>query len=153
LSGGENDAVAKIEQVPTVAEPIASVMNLAFGGAPVVMSKGERTVIAVRVQSPENIGSAVLGLKFDSKMLAVKKISYGELFGQEMEGIEAMPFINQNGKTYVSMVSREGIKAGSSGIIAFVEVEALMDGVPQLFFDGEITGFLSMDGRNVPVKF
>jgi len=139
--------------VPAGAESAPTVTNLSFGGAPLVMTKGERAVIAVRVESRDQIGSAVLGLKFDSKMLAVKKISYGEAFGKEMEGIEAMPFINQNGKTYVSMVSREGIQAGVSGTIAFIEVEALMDGVPQLFFDSEMTGFLSLDGKNLPVKF
>lgn len=150
----ESDAnVAKESESTKAAESVASVTNLFFGGAPVVMSKGERAVIAVRVESPEQIGSAVLGLKFDSKMLAVKKISYGDAFGREMDGIEAMPFINQNGKTYVSMVSREGIRPGTPGVIAFVEVEALMDGAPQLFFDGEITGFLSIDGKNLPVKF
>jgi general secretion pathway protein D len=153
LPEGNAVSTAPVDETSATPEPVTTVTNLAFGGAPVVMAKGDRAVIAVRVQSPENIGSAVLGLKFDSKMLSVRKISYGDAFGQEMEGIEAMPFINQNGKTYVSMVSREGIRAGATGVIAFVEVEALMDGVPQLFFDGEITGFLSMDGRNVPVKF
>jgi type II secretory pathway component GspD/PulD (secretin) len=146
-------APSDVAETTTNSEPIKSVSNLSFEVMPMVMAKGERAMIAVRIQSPEHIGSAVLGLKFDSKMLSVKKISYGEAFGNEMAGIEAMPFINQNGKTYVSMVSREGIRAGTPGVIAFIEIEALMDGVPQIFFDGEMTGFLSVDGRNVPIKF
>jgi hypothetical protein len=41
----------------------------------------------------------------------------------------------------------------ASGIIAYVEVEALADGKPELTFDKDVLNMLTSDGRNFAVSF
>jgi hypothetical protein len=41
----------------------------------------------------------------------------------------------------------------SSGVLAYIEIEALAAGMHQIAFDGEMMSFLTADGKNFNVKF
>lgn len=118
-----------------------------------LMKTGEKTKIAVMVRSATAFRSAVMGMRFDEKKLAVRNISYGEVFGREMAQTSVKPFFNEAGKTFVSLSSPKDTAENSSGILMYLEVEALADGKHEITFEPDILNFLTADGKNFTVNF
>ena len=117
------------------------------------MKAGEKTTIPVMVKSSGPFRSAVLGLRFDEKKLAVRSVMFGDVFGMGIANTVASPFLNQNGKMYVSLSAADKTIAGMEGVLAFVEIEALADGKPEIVLEKDVLNFLAADGRNFAVKF
>jgi Cohesin domain len=117
------------------------------------MKAGERAKIAVYVDGATLFRSAVLGLKFDDKKLAVRSVQFGEVYGQGLANTAATPFLNQNGKLYVTLSTSNNAVEKASGVIAYIEVEALADGRPELSFDKDVLNLLTVDGKNFLVSF
>ena len=117
------------------------------------MKAGEKTKFAVMVKSPTAFRSAVLGLKFDANKVAVRSVSYGDVFGNGLARTAAEPFVNEKGKMYVSLASTKDVAENSSGVLVYVEIEALADGKPEIYFDADIVNMLTADGKNFAVKF
>lgn len=117
------------------------------------MKTGEKTKIAVLVRSANAFRSAVLGLKFDAQKLAVRAVTFGDVFGADLAGKAVSPFLNQNGKTYVSLSAPKDTAENSSGILAYLEIEALQEGKHEISFDSEIMTILTADGKNLSVRF
>ena len=105
------------------------------------------------VQSSSAFRSAVLGLKFDSSKVAVRSVGYGDVFGRELANTPLTPFLNQDGKMFVSLSTDKDVAQNSSGILAYIEIEALADGKPEITFDADILNFLTADGRVFSVKY
>ena len=95
---------------------------------------------------------AVLGLTFDDKKLAVRTVSFGDVFGPQTANKQATPFLNQNGKMFVSLAMPEGI-FGTTGALAYIEIEALTDGKPEITLAKDVLNFLDSEGKNFAVKF
>jgi len=117
------------------------------------MKTGEKTKIAILVKSANAFRSAVLGLKFDDKKLAIRSISFGDVFGGDLAGKDVKPYLNQNGKMYVSLSSSKNTAENASGVLAYIEVEALADGKHVIAFDTDVLNILTADGRDFAVKF
>jgi general secretion pathway protein D len=117
------------------------------------MKAGEKTKLAVMVKSATAFRSAVLGLKFDDKKVAVRSVSFGDVFGRDLAQMSAKPFLNERGRMFVSFSTTKDLAENSSGILAFIEIEALTDGKPEIAFDGDVMSFLTADGKNFTVKF
>jgi general secretion pathway protein D len=117
------------------------------------MKMGEKTKIAVMVKSATAFRSAVLGLKFDDKKLAIRSVSFGDVFGGDLSGKTVTPYLNQNGKMYVSLSSPKNTAENTSGVLAVIEVEALADGKQEIAFDRDLMTILTADGRDFAVKF
>jgi general secretion pathway protein D len=144
------DVSVKTESVVKTDSPLAQLQIL-----PTVseMKAGEKTKLAVMVRSATAFRSAVLGLKFDSKKVAVRGVTFGDVFGRELAQTSVTPFMNQDGKMFVSFSTTKDIAENSSGVLAFIEIEALADGKPEISFDSNVLNFLTSDGRNFTVKF
>ena len=117
------------------------------------MKTGEKAIVPVMVKSSAAFRSAVLGLKFDSSKVAVRSVTYGDVFGGTLANTAASPFLNQGGKMFVSLSLKEGVAPGSFGILAYVEIEALADGKPVLEVEKDAMNFLTGDGKNFALKF
>lgn len=117
------------------------------------MKKGEKTKLAVMVKSATAFRSAVLGLKFDDKKIAVRAVSFGDAFGADLTNTVSTPFLNQGGKMYVSLSSPKDSAQNASGVLAFIEIEALTDGKHEVAFDSDVVNLLTADGKNFAVKF
>jgi general secretion pathway protein D len=117
------------------------------------MKTGEKTKIAVLIKSSTGFRSAVLGLKFDAQKLAIRSVGYGDVFGGDLAGKATTPFLNQNGKMYVTLSSPKDTAENASGVLAYIEVEALADGKQEIAFDSDLMTVLTSDGRNFAVKF
>lgn len=117
------------------------------------MKTGEKVKLAVMIRSATAFRSAVLGLKFDSAKVAVRNVSFGDVFGSSLAQTIVTPFMNQNGKMFASLASPKDVAENSSGILAYVEVEALTDGKPEIAFDADILSLTTADGKAFAVKF
>lgn len=117
------------------------------------LKNGEKIKIAVIVKSGTPFRSAVLGLKFDDKKLAIRTVSFGDVFGADLDGKLATPYLNQNGKTYIRLASPKNTSENSSGVLAYIEVEALADGKHEIMFDNDSINIMTFDGKDFAVKF
>jgi general secretion pathway protein D len=117
------------------------------------MKAGEKVKVAVMIKSATAFRSAVLGLKFDTAKVAVRSVSYGDVFGASVAQTAVTPFVNQNGKMFVSLSSPKDTAENSSGVLAYVEIEALADGKPEITFDADILNMMTADGKNFALKF
>jgi general secretion pathway protein D len=141
----------KSEVPQTVASiPDNGVTGIGFGGVIREMKAGEKVRIPVLLYGGAGtMSSAVVGLKFDDKKVAVRTVTYGDLFGTAANSA-ATPFLNQNGKMYVSLTSKDAVAA--TGILAYIEIEALVAGTPQIDFDRDVLNVLAADGKTVSLK-
>jgi hypothetical protein len=114
---------------------------------------GERAKIAVMVNASSSFRSAVIGLKYDQQKLAIRSVSFGDIFGTPLANSVAAPFLNQGGKMYVSLSMAEGSVKANSGVLAYIEVEALAEGTPALTLEKDVLNFLAPDGKTFALKF
>jgi general secretion pathway protein D len=98
------------------------------------LKAGERATISVLIKSDASFNSAVLALGFDPKKIAVRKVSYGEVFGKTLTETEAKPHFNSNGKLYATLSTENSIKIEGNDVLAYVQIEALTDGKPEISF-------------------
>jgi len=138
------------EDAPKASSPVADLQILPTLSE---MKKGERTKLAVMIKSATAFRSAVLGLKFDQTKVAIRTVSFGDVFGTSLVQTTVTPFLNQSGKMFVSLSSAKEVAEMSSGILAYVEIEALADGKPEISFDADALNMLTADGKNFAVKF
>ena len=137
------------EAAPTTA-PLAQIQFLQELAK---LKAGEKTKIAVTVKSAATFRSAVLGLRFNEKKLAIRSVSFGDVFGNDLANTSVTPFINQNGKMFVSLSSPKDSAQSASGVLAYIEVEALTEGKHELEFDKDLLNILTAAGKNFTIKF
>lgn len=147
----------EVAAAPNVIETASASANsptaeITFAQALPKMKAGEKTIIQVLVKSGTAFRSAVMALKFNARKLAVRDVSFGEVFGS-LAQTKTVPFLNQNGKMFVSLSASKDASEFSSGTLAFIEVEALADGTHEIEFDTEAMNLLTADGKNFIVKF
>jgi general secretion pathway protein D len=136
---------------PEVAKAAQPVVELRLGSDLPEMKAGEKVKIPVIIQGTGTFRSAVVGLQFDDKKLAVRSVSFGDVFGASANTL-ATPFLNQNGKMYVTLTAPDGKDMSVAGTLAFIEVEALTAGRPDIKFDRDVLNFLTSDSKNFAVK-
>ena len=150
----KNPEPAAITPEPETAKPAGTVPSAELQ-LPVSMPElkaGQKTKIAVMVNSSAAFRSAVLGLRFDKAKLAVRSVSFGDIFGATIANTNATPFLNQNGKMFVLLSLPEGNVAVTTGVLAIVEVEALADGKVDLTLEKDALNLLGADGKNFAIK-
>ncbi|MEQ1921311.1 MAG: secretin N-terminal domain-containing protein [Pyrinomonadaceae bacterium] len=140
---------AKTVQDPVTTEPTSTIAPV-FGIELPEMKAGERLKIPVVIDGTGSFRTAVMGLKFDAKKVVVRSVSYGDVFGVAANS-PATPFLNQNGKMYVSLTAKED--ANATGTFAYIEIEALVSGRPDITFDRDVLNFMTADGKSFRVKF
>lgn len=140
-----------VSQTPDNSSDRSMTMTLPKEQAP--LSKGQRVAIPVFIEGKDEFKSAVVGLRFEQDKVAVRSVSYGDVFGTALAGSAAMPFLNKNGRMYVSMAMPQGSAESATGVIAFIEIEALVDGVPTISFDNDVVNIITADGKSVNVRF
>ena len=138
--------------VPDTSEKVsAPAVEVKLGTEMPEMKAGDKLKIPVIIQGSGTFRSAVMGVKFDGKKIAVRNVSFGDVFSTA--GLAATPFINQNGKMYISLTSTDDKDMKMAGTLAFIEIEALSAGRPEITFDRDVLNFLTADGKNFVVKF
>ena len=128
-------------------------VELSFGQELPEMKAGDKIRIPVMVNSGAAFRSGVIGLKFDGKQVAVRSVTFGDVFGDSVLNAPATPFLNQNGKMYVSLIGKDESAAKTAGTLAVIEIEALTAGKPSISFDSDVLNFLTVDGKNFQISF
>jgi hypothetical protein len=64
-----------------------------------------------------------------------------------------MPFLNQSGKMYVSLATPGDAVDNATGILAYIEIEALTDGKPVISFYKDALNLLTGKGKNFVITF
>jgi general secretion pathway protein D len=118
-----------------------------------VMKVGDKVKVPVMIDGSMAFRSATLGLIFDDKKVAVRSVAFGDLFGSKVANTTATPFLNQNGKMYVTLSPAEAAMQGSTGTIAYIEIEALTEGKPDISFDRQTMTVLTPEGKNFSILF
>lgn len=142
-----------IPEEPKVETAPKPVSELLLPAAMPELKRGDKVRIPVSVNGTALFRSAVLGLRFDDKKFAIRSVSFGDIFGAEVAKTQAAPFINNDGKMFVSLSLPSGSVLSPSGVLAVIEVEALADGKVELALEKDVISFLSPDGKNVAIKF
>jgi hypothetical protein len=133
----------------TASEPQAggAVLHLLTGGE---MRVGERRRVMVLVNTTTPLSLVAAALKFDPRVIAVRSITKGGLFGDAQA---AQPSITQSVDPRGSLLALVAPAAGSAvsgaGVLLFVEVEALAAGESQIGFDRAGLYLMSADGKSV----
>ena len=150
-----SDKPAQNASDPTPPSDAASAptAEISFGSQLKEMKAGEKAIVPILVRGNTAFRSSVLGLNFDQTKVAVRSVSFGDVFGTAIAKKPVTPFLDQNGKVYVLLSAADAAGANPSGVLAYVEVEALADGVPQIAFDRFGINLLTVDGKNFVVKF
>lgn len=149
---------APVQTLPVPEEPKAEtgakpISELVLPASLPELKRGEKVKIPVSVNGTSLFRSAVLGLRFDQKRLAVRSIAMGDIFGAGAANTAVAPFINNDGKMFVSLSLPAGNVTSPTGVIAIVEVEALADGRVELAFEKDVISFIAPDGKNVALRF
>jgi hypothetical protein len=145
--------VDPLPQVPVSSDPAVPTVELRLGVDLAEMRAGEKIMIPVLIRGSATFRSAVFGLKFDDKKIAVRNVQFGDVFGLSVSNTTATPFLNQNGKMYVSLTAKDGNAINPAGTLAYVEIEMLKNGRPEISFDRDVLNFLTSEGKNFVVKF
>ena len=148
-----SDVVGESGKTDVEMEPSGPSAELKLGVGDTDLKAGQRTKVAVMVNGNSTFSSAVLGLKYDAKKLAVRSVTIGDVYGVNSANKVITPFLNQNGKTFVSLIAADDRAGSPAGVLAYVEIEALADGIPVISFDRDVLNFLTVDGKNFTVKF
>lgn len=138
---------------PGAAQSTTLTASLEFLPKPGEMKRGDRTKLAILVRSAEAFRSSVIGLKFNPASVAVRSVTFGDVYGREVSGNIAEPFVNEGGSMFVSLIAPSGSAENRSGVLAYIEIEALEDGVPEILFDSDTVNLLTADGRDFLVSF
>jgi general secretion pathway protein D len=140
------------DPVPAVSA-ITPKATIRFANDLPVMKVGDKVKVPVMIDGSTAFRSATLGLTFDDKKVAVRSVTFGDLFGAKVANTLATPFLNQNGKMYVTLSPAEAAMQGSTGTIAYIEIEALSEGKPEIGFDRQTMTVLTPEGKNFAILF
>ena len=156
-SDTSNAATPETPELTTPVDPGSNVptgpsARLYFDGAFPAMKAGERMTVPVLVDGTTPFRSTVLGLRFDEKLVAVRSVRFGDVFGSALSGSDVAPFLNQNGRMFVTLSHPDGAVERIAGSLAFIEIEALADTVPELHFEKEVLNFTTKDGETFRVS-
>lgn len=152
-SSDEIPSMVALKRTSLIDPPVSNSpqAEFAFGGELAEMTKGQKMIVPVMIKSAAPFRQAIVALKFDDQKLAVRAVSYGDIFGTDQVRAVASPYLNKGGKMFVSLNSAASVEG--AGILAYVEIEALVDGKPQIAFDSEAMNMMSPTGTMFGLNF
>ena len=145
-------ATGSVETSAATALAGAELYVVAGGGSEMRVGQRQRLMIFVKTGTPLALAAATL--KFDPRLLAVRSVTGGSIFGEGAAA--AKPSITQSGDTPGQMLALVAPPAGSHvtgmGVLLFVEVEALAAGVSAVGFERAGVHLMAADGRGVAAR-
>jgi general secretion pathway protein D len=133
----------------SASEPQAggAVLHLLTGGE---MRVGERRRVMVLINTTTPLSLAAAALKFDPRVLAVRSITKGSLFGDVQTAQPSVTqSVDQRGTLLALVAPAAGFNVSGAGVLLFVEVEALAAGESLIGFDRAGLYLMSADGKAV----
>lgn len=145
-------ATGSVEVSAATALAGAELYVVAGGGSEMRVGQRQRLMIFVKTGTPLALAAATL--KFDPRLLAVRSVTGGSIFGEGAAA--AKPSITQSGESPGQLLALVAPPAGSHvtgmGVLLFVEVEALAAGVSVVGFERAGVHLMAADGRGVAAR-
>lgn len=132
----------------SAAAPSGTELYVLSGNAEMKVGEKQRLMLLVKTSTP--LGLAATTLRFNPRVVAVRSISKGSLFG---EGTQTAPSITQsidaNGSLLALIAPTASAPINGMGVLLFIEVEALAPGETEIKFDQAGVHLMSSDGHNI----
>jgi general secretion pathway protein D len=117
------------------------------------MRVGERQRLMLLVKTTTPLGLAAATLRFDPRVVAVRGVTQGSLFGGAKEGWPSItPSIDARGSLLALIAPAASAPISGMGVLLFVEVEALSAGESEVTLDGAGVHLMSVSGQNVATQ-
>jgi len=163
----EKTAVEKIAPTPAVAvaAPAAATTNMPLaamteGGTLLYilsgqkeMRVGERQRLMLLVKTSTPLGLAAATLRFDPRVVAVRNVTHGSLFGEAKELLPTItPSIDARGSLLALIAPAANTPINGMGVLLFVEIEAIGAGESDVTLDQAGVHLMSAAGQNVATQ-
>lgn len=147
----KEDPAPEIAAVTSEAKVETAAVELRLGAELAEMKAGEKVKVPVLMQGGGLFRTATMGLKFDPAKVAVRSVTHGEVFAGQANS-EAKPFVNEKGSLFVTFTAADEKGLIPNGTLAYLEIEALVPGIPALEFDRNMFIFQTAQGVNLPLR-
>jgi hypothetical protein len=149
----ETNPVSPTTSEPAPASSASVAASMSFISERAEMRVGEKQRVAVVIDSPADLDSILLKLKFDPRVIAIRNVLQVDV-GAQAASMSLMQMIDREGSVVVSLSSKTGspMKSGAT-IIFFLEVEATGVGESDLSFDREQLSLQPANKRTATVGF
>lgn len=117
------------------------------------MRVGERQRLMLLVKTTTPLGLAAATLRFDPRVVAVRGVTHGSLFGEAKEALPSItPSIDARGSLLALIAPAASTPINGMGVLLFIEVEALSAGASDVTLDGAGVHLMSVGGQNVATQ-
>jgi general secretion pathway protein D len=114
------------------------------------MRVGERQRLMLLVKTATPLGLAAATLRFDPRVVAVRGVTHGSLFGEAKEALPSItPSIDARGSLLALIAPAASAPINGMGVLLFVEIEALGAGESDVTLDQAGVHLMSVSGQNV----
>jgi len=128
-------------------DAIPSMVELSFASGNTDLKIGEKRQLMLRVKSDAPLGTALLTLRFDPKVLKIDSISLGDLFANVKTAPTLTQSIDEHGMMLVSLTPAAGSSLTADGALLNIDIEAVAAGDCNLAFDLSNVHVVASDGR------
>jgi LysM repeat protein len=127
--------------------PLPSVIELRLTPAKSQLTVGEKSQLAIELNSEARLGLAVVMLRFDPNVLKVTSVAAGKMFADAKSMPTISQSLQQKGVLLVSIAPAAGAQIFGEGALVNVEVEAIGAGDSSVAFDLSNVHLVSADGQ------
>ncbi|HVF86832.1 MAG TPA: secretin N-terminal domain-containing protein [Pyrinomonadaceae bacterium] len=139
--------------IPAAAVATASAAELRLVPESQEMRVGEKRRLMLVLKTDAPLGLATATLRFDPRVIAVRSVSKGAMFGEKTAAPIITQSIDPQGVLIVSIAPAAGAPPLSGeGVVLMIEVEALIPGESAVSFDSDKVHLIAADARNVKTQ-
>jgi general secretion pathway protein D len=117
------------------------------------MRVGEKQRLMLLVKTSTPLGLAAATLKFDPRVVAVRSVTHGSLFGEGKELLPTItPSIDPRGSLLALIAPAANTPISGMGVLLFIEIEAVAAGESDVTLDQAGVHLMSVAGQNVSTQ-
>lgn len=150
-------APATTNTTPTTNTPLATMteggtqLYLLSGQKEMRVGEKQRLMLLVKTTTP--LGLAAATLRFDPRVVAVRGVTPGSLFGEAKETMPSItPSIDARGSLLALIAPAASAPISGMGVLLFVEIEAISAGESDVTLDQSGVHLMSVGGQNVATQ-
>ncbi len=128
-------------------EPTPSMIEVGLSPDKTELKVGDKQQLQVRVKSDAPLGTAIMTLRFDPKVLKVNSISMGDIFANAKVAPTLTQSLDEHGMVLITVAPGAGAPVTAEGALINIDVEALTAGDSSLAFDISNVHVVAADGR------
>lgn len=128
-------------------EPAPSMIEVSLSPDKTELKTGDKQQLQIRLKSDAPLGTAIMMLRFDPRVLKVNSVSLGELFAKARSAPMLTQSVDEHGMVLISIAPGAGSATTADGTLINIDVEALAAGDSSLAFDISNVHVVAADGR------